>query len=94
MVYASGVTNIIDIAFGPGNALYVLKLDTKGLVLPGGTGAITRVDACGVKTPVFSGLTAPGGLAFGAGWPHLRQDLHGVRRWWPGGPHHPLTSAC
>lgn len=65
VVFVTGFTNIIDIAFGPDDALYVLELDDNGLALPGGTGAITRVDAAGIKAPIVSGLPLPGGLTFG-----------------------------
>ena len=64
-VFVTGFTNIIDITFGPDGALYVLEIDNNGLATAGGSGAITRVDAQGNKTPVISGLTAPGGIAFG-----------------------------
>ena len=64
-VFVGGFTNIIDITFGTDGALYVLEIDNNGLATAGGSGAITRVDAQGNKTPVISGLTAPGGIAFG-----------------------------
>jgi hypothetical protein len=64
-VFVTGFTNIIDLTVGPDDALYVLEIDNNGLATPGRSGAITRVDADGNKTPVISGLTAPGGIAFG-----------------------------
>lgn len=70
VVYASGLTSIIDIAFGHDGALYVLEIAKNGLLAAeqGGdfTGAIIRIAADGTQTEVAStGLTAPGGLIVG-----------------------------
>jgi hypothetical protein len=63
-VAASGLTNIVDIAFGRGGLLYVLEIAANAI--PNfGTGALIRIEANGSKTVVASGLFAPGGLAFG-----------------------------
>jgi hypothetical protein len=64
-VFASGFTNIIDIAFGPDGALYVLEIDSSSLRLGGPEGSLFRV-ANGTKTTVVgAGLTMPGGMTFG-----------------------------
>ncbi|WP_291414839.1 ScyD/ScyE family protein [Actinophytocola sp.] len=63
-VYASGFTNIIDIAFGPDGKLYVLEIAHNGLLSGDPTGALIRVGRGGSQKIVASaGLTAPGGLA-------------------------------
>lgn len=71
MVYASGFSTIIDLAFGPDGALYVLELTTNGLLAAEFDedlrGARHRVED-GVTTVVMGaddGLVAPGGIAFG-----------------------------
>lgn len=69
-VYASGLTHIIDIAFGADGSLYVLEIARNGLLgaFGGGdwTGALIRVDPDGTQTEIASqGLFAPGGLAIG-----------------------------
>jgi glucose/arabinose dehydrogenase len=64
--YAGNFTNIIDIAFGPDGALYVLEIDSNNLRTAGDTGALIRVAANGARTTIAStGLTNPGGVAFG-----------------------------
>jgi hypothetical protein len=67
-VYASGFTNIIDIAFDGAGNLYVLEFATNGLLSGDPTGALWRVTPEGVKTKIeVEGLTlvSPGGLAVG-----------------------------
>ena len=68
-VYATGFTNVIDLAFGPDRKLYVLEIAHDGLLaaapgtLPGG--GLWKVPAGG-GTPellVSQGLPMPGGLA-------------------------------
>ena len=62
-VFASGFTNIIDIAFDEGT-LYVLEIFKNGLLSGDPTGALIRVDRDGTQHEVMSeGLFAPGGLA-------------------------------
>jgi len=66
VVFASGFTNIIDIAFGPDGSLFVLELATNGLLSNDLSGALHRVDMYGnVTTILDQGLFAPGGLAIG-----------------------------
>ena len=63
-VFASGFTNIIDIAFGPDHSLYVLEIAHNGLLSGDPTGALIRVDKFGVRTIIASeGLTMPTGVA-------------------------------
>jgi hypothetical protein len=69
-VYASGFTNIIDIAFGRDGSLYVLQITKNGLLAAFGgndwTGALIRVRRNGTRTELAAGaLTAPGGIAIG-----------------------------
>ena len=42
-VFASGFTNIVDIAWGPKGSLYVLEIQSAGLLAPDPTGALIRV---------------------------------------------------
>jgi hypothetical protein len=63
-VYATGFTNIIDLAFGPDRKLYVLEIAHNGLLSGDETGALVRVGRDGSHKIVASeGLVAPGGLA-------------------------------
>ena len=70
-VYASGFTNIIDIAFGRDGSLYVLQIAKNGLLSAFGppfdwTGALIKVRRNGTRTELAEGaLTAPGGIAIG-----------------------------
>ncbi len=69
-VYASGFTNIVDIAFDASGQLYVLQIGN-GLAAPGGPplagpGKLIRVDAGGAQTVVYDQLFYPGGVAIGA----------------------------
>jgi hypothetical protein len=63
-VFASGFTNIIDIAFGPHGRLYVLEIAHNSLLSGDPTGALIRVNANGTRDVLMSdGLIMPGGLA-------------------------------
>jgi hypothetical protein len=65
-VYASGFTNIIDIAFDKRGNLYVLEIATNGLLSGDPTGALIKVKRNGTRETIASeGLVAPGGLAIG-----------------------------
>lgn len=65
-VFASGFTNIIDVAFGPDGKLYVLEIAANSLLSDDLTGALIRVNGDGSHTTVaMDGLVAPAGLAFG-----------------------------
>jgi len=63
-VYATGFTNIVDIAWGPKGSLYVLEIASNGLLSGDPTGALIRVWPNGTKTTVAStGLVAPTAVA-------------------------------
>jgi hypothetical protein len=63
-VYATGFTNIVDIAWGPKGSLYVLEIFANGLLSHDPTGALIRVWPNGQKTTVAStGLVTPTGVA-------------------------------
>jgi hypothetical protein len=63
-VYADEFTNIIDIAFGPDNSLYVLEMATNGLLSQDVTGAVIRVAPDGTKTVLATeGLAYPTAIA-------------------------------
>jgi len=63
-VYASGFTNIVDIAWGRKGSLYVLEIQSAGLLAPDPTGALIRVWPNGTQTTVAStGLVNPTGVA-------------------------------
>ncbi|WP_229074575.1 ScyD/ScyE family protein [Actinoplanes sp. DH11] len=63
-VWATGFTNVIDLAWAPDGRLYVLEIAHRGLLSGDRTGALIRVDRDGGQRVVASaGLTAPGGLA-------------------------------
>ena len=70
VVFASGFTKIIDLAFGPDGSLYVLQVSAVGGPPPqGGTGSLIRVATDGTKTTVVAagaGLVAPGGIVVAA----------------------------
>ncbi|KAB7744821.1 ScyD/ScyE family protein [Nostocoides sp. F2B08] len=63
-VYASGLTNVTDLAFGPGNRLYAVQLSTEGL-LTGPIGSVVAIPKGGgaTHTVVAQGLFAPYGIA-------------------------------
>lgn len=66
-VYASGFTNIIDIAFGPHGELFVLEISRNGLLSEDPAGGLFRVPPGGgpaMELPA-AGLIAPGGIAVG-----------------------------
>lgn len=66
-VFASELTNIIDVAVGRGGALYVLQISANGLLSGNPLGRLVRVAADGTRTEIAPGaLISPGGLALGA----------------------------
>jgi hypothetical protein len=63
-VYATGFTNVIDLAWGGDHRLYVLEIAAHGLTSGDQDGALLRVERHGPPTTIVGhGLTAPGGLA-------------------------------
>ncbi len=63
-VYASGFTNIVDLAFDRQGHLLVLEIAKNGLNSNDPTGALIRVESDGTRTELMSdGLVAPTGLA-------------------------------
>jgi sugar lactone lactonase YvrE len=64
-VYASGFTNIIDLAFGSDGTMYVLEISKNGLLSDNPVGALWAVQG-GTKTELAPGeLLFPGGVAVG-----------------------------
>ena len=66
--FASGFTNIMDLAFDRHGTLYVLEIDANGLLAPPNFGAIHAISRKGKRTTVVPGdgtLTDPGGIAVG-----------------------------
>lgn len=64
--WATGLTNVTDLAFGPDGRLYVVQIADKGLIDAGGPiGSLVRVTPGGsTHTTVAGGLFAPYGVAF------------------------------
>jgi hypothetical protein len=67
-VFASGFTNIVDIAWGRNGSLYVLEISANGLASDNpGPGALYRVSADGTSRTLVAGdgLVSPTAVAFG-----------------------------
>jgi sugar lactone lactonase YvrE len=66
-VFASGFTNLIDIAFDNAGNMYVLEIDQSSLLFdPEFNGRLVRVNTDGSRDVLVSdGLFAPGGIAMG-----------------------------
>jgi hypothetical protein len=65
-VFATGFTNLTDLAFGPDGGLYALSLDTDSLLGPNTSGAIYRLGSDGSSQQIFAGLVNPTGMTFGS----------------------------
>jgi hypothetical protein len=66
-VYASGLTNMTDLAFGPDGTLYAVEIASNGL-LNGPIGSVKKITPGGSQhETVIGGLFAPYGLAIGSG---------------------------
>lgn len=62
-VYASGLTNVTDLAFGPGNILYAVQIADAGM-LNGPVGSVVAIPkGGGAASTVVDGLFAPYGIA-------------------------------
>ena len=67
-VYASGFTSVMDLAFDRAGTLYVLDIDSKGIIVPpafGSISAVTRAGARSTVVPPDGTLTEPGGITVG-----------------------------
>ena len=67
-VFAGGFTNIMDLAFDKRGTLYVLEIDSNGLLFPPNFGAIHAITKQGTRSvvvPPDGTLTEPGGIAVG-----------------------------
>jgi len=64
-VYATGLTNVMDIAFGPDGTLYAVEFSKNGITSGDPTGALMSIPAGGgaAKEIASAGLIAPGGVA-------------------------------
>ena len=66
-VYASGLTNLTDLAFAPDGSLYAVEISSNGL-LTGPIGALVKITpGSSQHETVVGGLFAPYGVAFGRG---------------------------
>src|SRR4051794_37009396 len=64
-IFASGFTNLMDLAFGRNGTLYALEIDHNGMLKPGDEGALYTVSPSGTKRQIAlpaGALTFPGGL--------------------------------
>ena len=65
-VFATGFTNIIDMASGPNGSIYVLELAKNSLASGDMTGAIIRLNRDGSRTTILDqGLVGPTGITVG-----------------------------
>jgi hypothetical protein len=67
-VFASGFTNIMDLAFGKNGTLYVLEIDHDGLLSGSTDGGLFAVSRDGTKRQIAlapGSVTMPGGIAVG-----------------------------
>jgi hypothetical protein len=65
-VYASGFTNILDIAFGPDGSLYVAEISHFGLLSGNPAGGVLRVPPGGGTAQLLTtSVMLPGGIAVG-----------------------------
>jgi len=66
-VFATGLTNILGLAFDAGHRLYVLESSTKNKSFPTpGTGEIVRIGPSGQLEKIVGGLNLPGAMTFGS----------------------------
>ena len=66
-VYATGFTNLTDLAFGPDGNLYALSYDLDSLLGPNVGGGIFRISSSGMAENILStGLVNPTGMTIGS----------------------------
>jgi hypothetical protein len=66
-VFATGLTNLTDLAFGADGNLYALEYDSDGILGPNVGGAIVRISSTGGVERIYdTGLINPTGLTIGA----------------------------
>lgn len=70
-VVASGLTNLIDIAFDKAGNLYALSIAAKGLLADGVSGTLWKIRPGHSPLKVIGGLTFPGGLAVRDGYAYI-----------------------
>jgi hypothetical protein len=70
-VYASGFTNVVDLAFAGNGDLLVVEISTNGLLSGTFDGALKRVRHGNVSPIVSQGLFAPYGIAVQGRWAYL-----------------------
>lgn len=64
--FRTGFTNVVDLAFGPDGSLYVVEIDSTGLLAPPDMiGSLIKVAPDGTRTTVADGLFSPGGVVLG-----------------------------
>lgn len=91
-VYATGFTNITDLAFDKLGRLLVLEMSTRGLLDEKAPGAVVRLAKNGSRTTLASaGLVAPTGLAIGPG-SKIYVSNYGVMPAAGAGPHGQVVS--
>ena len=64
-VYASGFTNIVDLAFAEDGTLYVVEITSNSLLSGDPHGSLIRVAEDGSQTAIADDLFMPGGVAIG-----------------------------
>jgi hypothetical protein len=64
-VYASGFTNLTDLAFDRHGRLYVVEFASNGILSGDPTGALIRIDPDGSREPIATDLVNPTGVAVG-----------------------------
>ncbi len=70
-MYASGLTNLTDLAFAPDGSLYAVEIATDGLLV-GPIGSLVKVTpGASVHETVAGGLFAPYGVALRSGAAHV-----------------------
>ncbi len=70
-VYATGLTNAIDLDFGPGGTLYVLEIAHNSLLAEAPVGALMKIRPGQAPEVVLDGLNFPTGLTIRGGDAYL-----------------------